>query len=109
MCVMTQEHMEEIEQAVKGECPQIYANAFAAALGIGDVLLTFQKNGHPAAVLNLSFTVAKTLSVKLGLLVAELEKDSGQKIMTTDEVVKALNDNAAKKTKGKQNDHSLSN
>ena len=98
---MSQEKMKEIELAITGECPKIYANGFAAALGIGDVVVSFQKNGQPEAVLNLSFTVAKTLSVKLGQMVSDLERDTGQIIMTTDEVIKAIQQGATTVT-GKQ-------
>jgi hypothetical protein len=87
---MAKEHVDDIVSAVGTDCPKIYANGFSAALGIGDVIISFQENGRPAAILNLSFTVAKTFSVKLGTLIQELEKKTDQSIMTTDEILRAL-------------------
>ena len=70
--------------------PKIYANGFVSILGNGDVCIVFQQNGTTAGVLNLSFTMAKSLSNKLGEVVRYLEKGSDNIIMTTEDVDKAL-------------------
>ena len=88
---MAKEPMDQIVEAVSSDCPQTYANGFAASLGVGDIVIAFQRNDQPAIVLNLSFTVAKTLSVKLGEMIGDLEKKTSQTIMTTDQIIQSLN------------------
>ncbi|NUM54870.1 MAG: hypothetical protein HUU46_14585 [Candidatus Hydrogenedentes bacterium] len=79
-----------IEEAQKGTIPHIYANGFTNALGSGDIVVVLQRNGPPAAVLNLSFTAAKSLSQKLNELIANLEALTGNTIMTTDDINNSL-------------------
>lgn len=80
-----------IINAVKNpEIPKTYANGFSCALGIGDVSVMLQRNGEPIEVLNLSYTVAKTLSIKLQDLISYLENKSKNTIMSTDEIEKIV-------------------
>lgn len=53
-------------------------------------MVVLERNGHPVAVLNVSYTVAKTLSMLLGDAIARLEKVSGHPIMTTTEIEQFL-------------------
>ena len=77
----------EIEQAVKNkDLPHIYFNGFSNTITNSDMLLVFKQNDTPVAVLNASYTVAKTLAIKLGNMIAELEERTGNKIMTTDDI-----------------------
>ena len=61
-------------------------------------MVVLERNGHPVAVLNVSYTVAKTLSMLLGNAIANLEELSGHPIMTTTEVEQFIN---TRKTKEK--------
>jgi hypothetical protein len=72
------------------DIPHLYANGFISAIGNGDTLLVFQQTGRPIATLNLSFTVAKTLVKKLGAIIEDLEKNSGNTIMTTGDLDEVL-------------------
>ncbi len=69
---------------------RIYANGFINAVGNGDVVIVLKNNDKPIATLNLSYTVAKTLSKKLGTTISLLEKNTGNSIMTTDQIEKAM-------------------
>jgi hypothetical protein len=82
------DHTARIAEALKADIPKIYANAFVCAMGVSDVTVILERNGRPEAVLNLSFTSTKTLSVKLAGVVAQLEEKSGQPVMITDDVEK---------------------
>jgi|GEM_PF-1704831 hypothetical protein len=79
--------------------PKLYANGFVTAVGQGDLLLVFQQNGLPLVTLNLSFTLAKTLALKLGQAINNLENQTGNTIMTSDDINSALQD-----SKGKDNE-----
>ncbi len=68
------------------EIDEIYFNGFQVAIGNGDVLVVLSKNGSAKYKLNMSFTMAKTLSEKLGLLIAEFERITENTIITTDEI-----------------------
>lgn len=71
--------------------PKLYANGFVNALGGGDSTILLQRNGEPIAVLNLSYSLAKTLAVKLSAMIKELEEKTGNKIMTSDDIQISLN------------------
>ncbi|MGD9365495.1 MAG: hypothetical protein PVH87_07350 [Desulfobacteraceae bacterium] len=78
---------DEIESALDDpDIPKIYSNSFSCALGIGDASVLLKIGKKPVCILNLSYTTAKTLAIKLQELIARLEDASGNKIMTTDEV-----------------------
>lgn len=70
--------------------PKIYCNGFTNAVGNSDVMIVLQQNGKPAGVVNMSFTIAKTLSHSLKEIIDSIESKSGQNIMTTQEVEKYL-------------------
>ncbi len=72
-------------------CPSIYFNGFAMALGAADVIITLQLNGKPTVTLNASYTVAKTLAAGLAKTVDDLERATHTTILTTHQVVEALN------------------
>ena len=92
---------EEFNSALQDETiPVIYFNGFMNSMSPGDVALLLKRAGKSVAILHASYTVAKSLSVKLGELISELEKRSGRSIMTTDDVEQLMassaggNDNA---------------
>src|SRR2546428_10347718 len=68
----------------------LYVNGFGIGIGNADVSLVLQNNGKSILLVNLSYTVAKSLSAKLSEVVQLLERSSGNKIMTSDEVLEFL-------------------
>jgi hypothetical protein len=68
----------------------LYVNGFGIGIGNADVSLVLQNNGKSILLVNLSYTVAKSLSAKLSEVVQLLESSSGNKIMTSDEVLEFL-------------------
>jgi hypothetical protein len=72
------------------EIPKLYANTFECALGTGDVALLLRNAHKTVGVVSLSYTVAKTLSLRLQELITFLETKSGNKIMTSGDIEKAL-------------------
>jgi hypothetical protein len=81
----------DVEKAINNpEIPNLYANGFITATGNGDALVVLQQNGKSIATLNLSYTMAKTLTLKLGHLVKDLENKTGNTIMTTSDIDIAL-------------------
>lgn len=82
---------KSIEDAVEdSEIPKLYSNGFINAHGNGDVMILLQQNGKSIALLNLSFTMAKTLALKLGDVIKHIEDASGNMIMTTNDIDKAV-------------------
>lgn len=82
---------KKLDEALKDpQVQRIYANGFINALGVGDVVIVLQNSKKPIAVLNLSYTVAKTLSLKLGALISQLEDSTHNTIMTTDDIEKSM-------------------
>src|SRR5262249_9708619 len=80
--------IELIRQSIdRAEVPKIYSNAFSLALSNADIAIVFQRFGErPVAVVNLSYTLAKTLAQRLGGLVQEFESKISQEILTTDRI-----------------------
>ncbi|MBC8180358.1 hypothetical protein H8E88_04460 [candidate division KSB1 bacterium] len=72
------------------DVPKIYSNGFISGLSQNDVTILLQLNSKPAAVMNLSYTTAKTLSVTLAKLIKDLEEKTGNIIMVTQDVKKAM-------------------
>ena len=68
----------------------LYANGFGIGIGNADVSIVLQNNGKNVLLLNLSYTVAKSLSQKIAEVVQLLEKASGRTVMTSDEVFNFL-------------------
>lgn len=82
-----------VEKAIDDpQVPKIYANSFGVGLTNADIFIVFQRFGpRPVAVVNLSYTLAKTLAQRLGTLVAEFETNvAHQNILTTDRIDEAV-------------------
>ena len=79
--------IKQLEEALKNpEIQKIYVNGFVNVIGNGDIMILLKNSEKSIAVLSLSYTVAKTLSIKLGDLISRLEERTGNTIMTTDDV-----------------------
>ena len=81
---------ERVGHALESDIPRIYFNGFVGAFSAGDIMFVLERNGQQVGIMNMSYTVAKTLSSALSQLVDQLEQTSGQPIMTTQEVGKLL-------------------
>ena len=91
---------ERMTRALESDVPNIYFNGFANGISTGDIIMALEKNSAPVGVINMSFSVAKTLSVSLGTIIASIEEASGQPIMTTHELQAFMEKDAEKpKTK----------
>jgi hypothetical protein len=67
-----------------------YANSFAMGTSPADVVLVLIQNGQSVAVINMSYQIAKTVAEKLNGLLTDIEKQTGQTILTTDAFGSAL-------------------
>lgn len=90
------------EALSRDDVPKIYANGFSMGLTNSDIVVVFQRFGpNPVAVLNLSYTLAKTLAQRLGRLVSEFESQvAHQDILTTDRIDEAMKRSESEGTKG---------
>jgi hypothetical protein len=66
------------------EVHKTYVNGFATFRGNSDMGVVFICNGKTNLLVNMSFTLAKTLSEKLARMVDEFEEITGIEIITTD-------------------------
>lgn len=80
---------ERIAKAIDAG-PQIYFNGFIITMSSGDVLTALERNGKPVAVLNMSYTIAKTLALSLGQIISQFESGVERNMLTTHDVEKAL-------------------
>jgi hypothetical protein len=86
-----QEKLKEvIQKAIESNIETIYFNGFTNSVGVGDVVIVLHRNGKPIAILNASYTVAKSLAIKLNELIGFLESKTDQKMLTTDQVEQHL-------------------
>ncbi len=79
---------DRLREAVDHGVPQFYANSYTSSLGTGDVTLLLERNFEAIALLNMSYTTAKSLSISLGLLVSQIEERAGREIMTSSDIDK---------------------
>lgn len=84
------EVLARIESAMSSGCPQFYFNGFVNATTLGDMVVVVEKNGSPVAVLNMSYTVAKSLSVALSGAIGQFEEATKRSMLTTNEVEEAM-------------------
>ena len=77
---------EALRSATSQSIPNIYANGFQIGLSNSDAFIVFQRQGQPTAVLNISYTLAKTLHTKLSTVVTEFEALTKRNMLTTDDV-----------------------
>ena len=83
--------VKNIRGAILAEdIPKLYVNGFAAFQGNSDMGIVFQLNGKPNLVINMSFTLAKTLSEKINQMVSDFEKKTGIDILSTYDVDKKM-------------------
>ncbi len=81
-----------IEERIQGaidstEAPSVHFNGFINTIAAaGDFLIVLESNGRPAATLNASYTVIKSFANSLTQIVEDLERISGNKIMTSSEI-----------------------
>lgn len=75
---------EQTSLTVDVNVPRIYANGLGFGTTNADVVLVLQTNNVPVAIVNLSYTLAKTLTQKMGEMISDLEERTGHDIMTTD-------------------------
>jgi hypothetical protein len=66
--------------------PQIYLNGFALAQSLADVTIVAQTNGNPSAVLNMSFTTAKSLAIELDKIIKTFEEITGHTLLTMEDI-----------------------
>ena len=68
---------------------RLYANGFTLGLTNADAYIVLQQFGRPIAVVNMSYTLLKTLSEKLQTMVADWEAKTGETLQTTDSIDQA--------------------
>ena len=68
------------------EVPKLYANGFISGHSRSDVYVVLERNGQPIAVLNMSFTTAKSLQESLAKTISNLEVMTDHVIMTIDDI-----------------------
>lgn len=68
------------------DIPKIYTNGFLSGHSRSDVYVILERNGHQVAVVNMSFTTAKSLQESLAKTISSLELKTDHVIMTIDDV-----------------------
>lgn len=81
---------EKLLAAVSGDVPEIYANGFSIGLSNADVVLVLARSNRPIQTVHMSFTLAKTLHLKLADVVKQFEDAVEEKMLTTDDVDRLL-------------------
>ena len=82
-----QAHVEADAELVQ---KNLYVNGFTVSYGNSDVVLKCLRNGEHILTMNMSFTLAKTLSQILGTTVQNVESVTGMDIKTTRDIDEAL-------------------
>jgi hypothetical protein len=81
---------------VPPEVPIHYFNGFNIGFGNADFTITFKLDNRETFAFKASYTVVKTLSQKLGSTFNQFEKLVGREMLTSDEVLKILQDFTSK-------------
>ena len=70
--------------------PKIYANGFIIGQSTTDISVVLQTNGSVSAVINVSFTTAKSLAIELDKAIKSFEQITRQKLLTIEEITTAM-------------------
>ena len=79
-------HAKMFEAAVASSIIQIYLNGFVVGQSTSDVTMLIQTNGNPSAILNMSFTTAKSLAIELDKVIKNFEKITGHSLLTMEDI-----------------------
>lgn len=77
--------------ALAAPIARLYMNGFIVGQSVADVTLVVQTNGTPAAVLNMSFTSAKSLAVELDKVIKNFESLTGHTLLTMQDIQEKMN------------------
>jgi predicted ThiF/HesA family dinucleotide-utilizing enzyme len=77
---------EALRAAKQGGAPEHYTNGCTLGLGSSDIVILLERNNDPVAIVNLSFTSAKSLAVGIGALIAQIEERAQREIMTSNDI-----------------------
>lgn len=69
-----------IQQALRSPLPRFYINSFVNVLTDADVMVLLQTNQQPVGVVNMNYTVAKSLMNALSLAVESYEEKFKTKV-----------------------------
>lgn len=69
---------------------EIYANGFQIVGTNGDLVLMLQRNGRTVSIVNLSYTLAKSIGEGMNVHVKEMERQSGKEFFTVEELAKTM-------------------
>ena len=89
---MTQDKQETtspdaVREAVSSpDVPKSYANGFAIGMSNADAHILFQLNGKPVVMMNMSYTLTKTLHQKLENMIKQFETGAKRPMLTTTQV-----------------------
>ena len=72
--------------AISSPIAKIYVNGFLLGQSFSDMTLVCQTNGTPSVLLNMSFTTAKSLAVKLNNIINTFEEKTKHTILTIDDI-----------------------
>ena len=86
-----QETLNDLEAVLTSQdIPQLYVNGFTTVISNTDICTVLERNGSPVAVLNISYTTAKSLAQKLSQLIADFETIAQHPLMTIEDVNSTL-------------------
>ncbi len=80
------QQLQQLTQDAFEKAPSVYVNGFVNGMGITDTYLVFQTNGQTTMVMNMSLSLAKTLAQSLLNNLNRYEQQTGQKILTMEEI-----------------------
>lgn len=76
---------KKIKEAVYDDkVHSFYVNGFVNAYHTSDIIIVFTKNGKNEVIINMSYTLAKSLAGRLTNLITAFEKRTSHEIMTAD-------------------------
>ncbi len=87
------QHDDVVKVLKSSDIDKIYFNEFALGVSKNDMFILVRCNGKEEAILNLSHITAKSLAISLTEAISKFEENTNQKIMTSDEIEKMLDNN----------------
>ena len=94
---------KKIKEAVDDDkVPSFYVNGFMNAYYTSDIIIVFTKNRKNEVIINMSYTLAKSLAGRLTNLITAFEKRTSHEIMTTEYITAKMQESIEKERMKKE-------
>ena len=85
---------QQLQALLRAPVPRLYANGLGTATSAADIAVIFLTNDVPTAIINMSWTTAKSLVQDVSKMIDQFEKSSSQQVKDIATIAAEMQKNA---------------